>query len=317
MGQSSGTHGENMEAEGVVVPGTNPAVNSIEDILAQIRTMKSEIDGLQIAYTIQKKKPWYRDVSTLLAVLALAFSFGTTLVSYLRTEAQDIQASRQELRGILQRLSAIPRENLEASKKYAGDPNAIAGIAQLYNQETTMLARQAAEIAKKLPKGLVSATEYYEIAMGLQSSYNLSGASEFLNYAVQSATNLNDELGAIRSIANLDFLTGQPNAGREKYQAALDIFGKYPSFDQYTKVATNVSTELYWATSEATIGQFPSSNQHIDNAARLVDGISVSPGSDALKMQIAQVRQLVARGNQSTPTTPLIPPAIAPVVAPH
>ncbi len=254
------------------------------------------------------KGPWYKDVSTLIAVTALAFSFGTTFVSYRRTEIQDIQASRQELRGILQRLSAIPRENLDAMKRYAGDPSSIAGVSQLYNQETTMLSRQASEIVRRLPKGVVSGTEYYAIAVALQSSYNLSAAKDYLKMAMGVANNFNDEIGAIRSSAYLDFLMGRPQDGRVLYQQALAIFSKYPDYDAFTIASTNVYTELFWGGSEAAIGQFDLAVQHADNAQRIVETLPASPGSDGLRAQIQQARQQFPHA----PSTTTI--AAAPVV---
>jgi hypothetical protein len=254
------------------------------------------------------KGPWYRDISTIISVTALAFSFGTTFVSYHRTEMQDIQASRQELRGILQRLSAIPRENLEAAKRYAGDQSSIAGVSQLYNQESTMLSRQAAEIAKRLPKNLVSGTEYYAIAVAFQSSYNLSAAKEFLNLAMAVANNFNDEIGAIRSSANLDFITGRPEEGRVLYQQALNIFAKYPGYDPYTIASTHIYTEIFWGGSEVGIGQFQLATQHADNAQRIVEALPASMGSDGLKAQIEQARQQLARAvSAGTASGPVIP----------
>jgi tetratricopeptide (TPR) repeat protein len=224
------------------------------------------------------------------------FSFGTTFVSYRRAEKQDIQAARTELRGILQRLSAIPRENLEAAKKNAGDPSAVAGISTLYNQESTMLTRQAAEIAERpLLKGLVSATEYYAIGNAFQSAYNLAAAKYFLGRARNAANNFNDEIGAIRSSANLDFMAGQPEEGRVLYQQALGIFTKYPGYDPYTVASTHISTEIFWAYGEANVGQFPESNQHIENAQRIANTLPPSQGSDGLKAQIQQARDQLSR----------------------
>jgi hypothetical protein len=239
--------------------------------------------------------PWYRSISTVISVTALAFSFGTTFVSYHRTKLQDIQASRTELRGLLQRLSAIPREMLDASKKYAGDPGAITGMSQMYNQESTMLSRQAGEIVKRLPKGVVSATEYYAIAVAFQTSYNLAAAKEFLQLATEKANNFNDEIGAIRSSGYLEFLTGQPQAGRVKFQQALNIFAKYPNYDPFTVASTHISTELFWGGSEATVGEFQLATQHADNAERIVEGLPASVGTDQLKGQIEQARQQFVR----------------------
>ncbi len=118
--------------------------------------------------------------ATLISVIALGFSFGTTAVSLRRTYMQDIQSARQELRGLLERLISIPRENLETMKKYVGDRNTLFSFDQMYNQENTLLSRQAAEIARRLPQRLVSATEHLAIAFALQRAYNLDGAREFL-----------------------------------------------------------------------------------------------------------------------------------------
>ncbi len=252
--------------------------------------------------------PWYRSISTVISVTALAFSFGTTAVSYRRAEMQDVQSSRQELRGILQRLSAIPREMLDATKKYQGDPGAITGMSQLYNQESTVLSRQAGEIVKRLPKNVVSATECYAIAVAFQTSYNLAAAKEFLQMALDKANNFNDEIGAVRSSGFLEFLTGQPQAGRVRYQQALNIFAKYPNYDPYTVASTNISTELFWGGSEAAAGNFDLAMQHADNAQKIVDGLPPSPGSDNLRGQIEQSRQQFMRAVPAPPTTsPVVP----------
>jgi hypothetical protein len=241
------------------------------------------------------KEAWYQTPSVIISITALMFSFGTTVVSYRRTEKQDIQAARAELRGILQRLSAIPRENLEAMKKNAGDPGAVAGISQLYNQESTMLTRQAAEIVNRLPRGLVSATEYYAIGIAFQSAYDLSSAKNFLGRARQAANNFNDEIGAIRSSANLDFIAGQPEDGRVLFQQALGIFSKYRGYDPYTMASTHVFTEVYWAYAEGNMSQFQLAAQHIDNAQRVADQLPPSQGSDGLKAQIQQAREQLVR----------------------
>ena len=92
-----------------------------EDLEQRVETLRREVDALQLAI-IGQSKPWYRDVSTLLSIIALLFSFGTTYVSDRRVAAQDIQSTRQELRGLLQRLAALPKENVDMTKKYQGDP---------------------------------------------------------------------------------------------------------------------------------------------------------------------------------------------------
>ena len=134
---------------------------------------------MQVAVTGQRT-PWYKNVSTIISFAALAFSFGTTYVSYRRAETQDIQSMRQELRGILQRLAALPKENLDISKRYKEDPAAISLASGFINQENTLLSRQAAEIARKLPKDKVSATEYYAT---LPMKYQGSGRLQIWSFS--------------------------------------------------------------------------------------------------------------------------------------
>lgn len=169
-------------------------------------------------------------------------------------------------------------------------------VSGFINQENSLLARQAAELAKRLPANLVSGTEYYAIALALQNSYDLAAADEFLRYSIQASKDFNTEIGALRSTANLQFIQGQPEAGRVEYQKALGIFSKYDGYDPYTKASTHVWTELAWAFSEANGGQPELASQHIESAKALVDGLPRSPGADQLRAQVLQTELQLASG---------------------
>jgi hypothetical protein len=278
-----------------------------EELEQKVDLMKREIDALQIAIT-GHTNPWYKDVSTILSVVALLFSFGTTYVSYHRTAVQDIQSRRQELRSLLQRLAALPKENVDIQKKYANDPASMKVVAGLIDQEGTVLARQAAEIAKKLPGDLVSGTEYYSIAIALQNSYDLAGADEFLKYSIQAATDFATEIAAVRSTAVLQFSQGRPESGRVEYQKALNIFSKYPGYDPFTRTSTNVWTEVAWAFSEAGVGQLALARQHIESAKALVNGLPRSPGADMLRAQVSQAEGQI--GSDRPVSSPLAGPQL-------
>jgi len=266
-----------------------------EELEQKVDLMKREVDALQIAIA-GHTKPWYKNISTILSVVALLFSFGTTYVSYHRTAVQDVQSTRQELRGLLQRLAALPKENVDIYKKYADDPASMKIVGGLINQEGTLLARQAAELAKKLPGDLVSGTEYYSIAIALQNSYDLAGADEFLKYSIQAATDFNTEIAAIRSTAVLQFIQGRPESGRVEYQKALNIFSKYSGYDPFTRASTNVWTELAWAFSEANLGLLALASQHIKSAKALVNGLPRGPGTDRLRADVSQAEVQIASG---------------------
>lgn len=271
----------------------------------RVDLMKREIDGMQVAM-MSANRPWFRSASTIIAVLALMFSFGTTYVSYKRADALEIQSARQELRGLLQRLAALPKENLEAARKYASDPAAALLVGGFINQENAMLSRQASEIARRLPNEIVSPTEYYAVAIALQNAYELSGAREFLRMSLAAAearSDFNSEIGALRMLAGLNFITGNPEEGRVEYQRARGIFTRYPHFDQYTKVSTNVWTELSWASSEAIARSPMLVNQHLESASGLLADLAPSPGLDALRAQVDQAKnQFKAMGQVANPS---------------
>ena len=276
-----------------------------EELEKRVDVMKDEIDALQIAITGQTR-PWYRDVSTLLSILALLFSFGTTYVSYRRTLVQDVDTTRQELRGLLQRLAALPKENVEVMIKYPNDPASRYAISGYINQESSLLSRNAAELAKKLPANSVSAIEFYAIAVSLQSSYDLNGANEFLNLALKADPDFNTEIASLRSLANMKYIQGRPEAGRVEYQRALDIFSKYPQFDPYTRDSTNVQTELSWAFAEANRSDFASAGQHIRNAEEILRPLASGPGADSLRAQVQQAKtQIQSGGRTPIPPAPL------------
>lgn len=278
-----------------------------EDLEQRVEVMKREIDALQITVAGQSK-PWYYNISTLLSVVALIFSFGTTFVSYQRTKMQDIQNARAELRGLLQRLAALPKENVELGMKYATDPAAQNMVSSFINQENTLLVRNAAELARNLPAKSVSATEYYAIAVASQAAYDLAGAEQFLSYAMNTEPDFNIGIACLRTLAHLKFIQGRPDAGRVDYQKALDIFSKYPQYDPFTRANTNVLTELSWAYSEAGSNGPGLASQHVENAERILASLPQSPGVEGLKSTVSQARMRISSG--SPPANPIAGPQL-------
>ncbi len=229
--------------------------------------------------------------STTISLIALLVSSGTTFVTYIRTYKQDIQDNRRELRTLLERLIAIPREKIEFNQKHAGDREALFAYDQICNQENTLLSRQAAEVARRLKSKYVSATEYLSIGFALQRAYNLQGAKEFLELASKSATDFNDKIAAIRTLAYIYFLLGKPEDGRAKYREAVQIFSEYQGYDQYTQFTTNIQTELNWSNAEASINYKPAAIEHLERAEELVNVLPPGFDNDGWRMQVAQARQ--------------------------
>lgn len=290
-----------MFEDGVALP-IEPSSAALE---RRLQLMKEEVDGLQIAMAVQSR-PWYKSASAIISIVALAFSFGTTYLSHARVTAQDLQSTRQELRSLLQRLAALPKENIDIQREYQDDPASWSVIGSMINTENSLLASHAAQIARHLPENAISAAEYQAVAFALQSSYDLEGAAEFIDRSVATARDFNTEIGALRTKANIHFLRGAAENGRDVYRQALDIFSKYPGYDSYTVASTMIWTELSWASSEANIGQLDLANQHVQVAESIVDRLPASPGTERLRAQIWQAKSLYFAG--ASPASPSTPP---------
>ena len=81
-----------------------------------VHNLKREVDALQIKL-LSETKPWYKKVSVLIALFALIFSFGTTVISYQRTIEQDQRSLKQELRGLILQLVHLPLKGIELNEK--------------------------------------------------------------------------------------------------------------------------------------------------------------------------------------------------------
>jgi hypothetical protein len=275
---------------------------SVDDRLDSI---ERELEILQLA--VKEPVPWYRSIPTLVSAVALFFSFGTTYVSFQRTASQDIHALRAELRGILQRLASLPKDNFELTQKYQQNPGAVRFLSGYINQENSLLARQANEIVKRLPREHVSAMELLAIGHALQNSYNLEAAQTLIVQAVEGSKELNDEVAALRAHASMQFTVGKPAEGRTIYQKALSVFSRYPNYDQFVQTSTHVWTELQWAISEANAGMLAGAGQRIASAEQLTSQLSPSPGKDMLQSQIAQAKAQLQSGGKIADQPPSLP----------
>jgi tetratricopeptide (TPR) repeat protein len=271
--------------------------DAISHLSERLDMLKGEVDTLREA-VMKPGIPWYKNASSIVAISALLFSFGTTYVSYVHTRVQDIQSLKTELRSLVQRMASLPKENLEIFKKYSDDATSAGLVSGYINQENLLLARQAAEIVKRLPPDQVSATEYQAIGLAMVNSNNTEQAGFFYQKAIDTAESLDDELNSLRGKAGILFIDGKPEAGRMEYQRALSVFERRPGVNNITQVACNITTELNWALSERTSGFVDLAGQHLSSAERLVSTLPPSPGQTRMRDMVLQAK---SQFNASSP----------------
>jgi len=226
--------------------------------------------------------------SIVISLLALLFSFGTTAASAYRTRQQDLHNARTELRGLIQRMSSLPRENAEMMAKYEAHPLTQASLSALLNQENALIAKQAEEVVLRIRRH-VSATEYLAVANAMAASGIAQTKYNLFELAVAAANDVNDEVAALRMFGASLFQVGEAGRGRIQFQTALDVFAKYPTANKYYVFATHVTTERSWAQAEFAWGSADEARAHLERAAALVGQMPPSEPTNQLRGQIQEV----------------------------
>lgn len=250
--------------------------NRSEDLEERVSTLKQEVDALQI-HVMERAKPWYRALPVLIplvvSVIALGFSFWTDYKAEARLNREEEHEARVELRGLLQRLQELPKENFEIYRTYEDDAVAQRSLSPLLNTENLVLARQAAELIKELD-GDVTATEYYATAYAFYVSDQPTEAGRLLNEGLNVVDDPINETALLRQDAIVRIYLGDLDGARDRWQQALDVFGHYPEQSKALVAATHLQTEMNWADAELLQGECGAAWEHITAAADYVSAIA-------------------------------------------
>jgi hypothetical protein len=255
--------------------------------------LKREVDSIQVKL-LSTTTPWYRQASTLISLLAFLFSFGTTVVSCDRAAEQDRHNWKQELRGLILQIVEMPLKNVDLFDKYKTKPLMLGNISSMLNQESSILADQAALVISKIPD-LVTANEYLAVAGAFHNGGLLDRAKDMRDKAIEVSATPIEAITALRQLAGMAFQRGDVRNGRAFYQEALVIFDKprFTSFRDPGVVSfTNSYTELYWAQVEAVAKECDAFHLHLVEAKNLAATIPAG----GLEQALAQIGETESYG---------------------
>lgn len=282
---------------------------TLSDLADQIGSLERELESVKAAGK-SGPPPIYKNIPVMISIIALLFSFSTTYVSYERTKQQDIHALRAELRNLLQRLSSIPKDEVELRQKYSLTPATVSLLSGYNAQEHGLLTRQAAEILRRLPKEQVSSVEYTSVGRALLSIDN-DTALLFLNRGAEVATSLVDEVTATRTHAHLLFTVGKSEEGRVLFKKAIALEAKYRADDPMT----HVQTELAWASSEHQTGARDAVQERVKSMDEYVAAMPDGPMKELVKTHVTQNSVFFRGPPRLIPILPM-PAAPNPTIAP-
>jgi hypothetical protein len=239
----------------------------LDELRSHVGRNDAEISALHVA-AAKRARPWYREAGTIISMLALTLSFGSTYFAQRQAHQRELHDARVELRGLLQRLSELPKENIALSEQYA-DPNVQGTISGYIQQENKLLAQHAAELMRRLHEAnpdFVTTSEYILVANALHFSYLSVESIAMFEQAVEVIRDATDGVAVYRGLAGVRFAIGDVEGGRRDYERALRIFDQFPTPSAYQRGYTHAFTEMMWATNERIAGHCPEARAHLARA---------------------------------------------------
>lgn len=251
-----------------------------EELSNRINILDDEIK--RVNAKLEAKKPWYREVSSIVAVLALLFSFGTTMVSFSKAKDQEYIAARIELRSVMERLADIPRRHIEIFEKYNKDStDLVTQLAVQLNTENLSLSNQAYAIIEriegmKVGKGKILDIEYIAIANALSYSLQQEKARKLLEEGYRRSRDASTAAASLRSLATIALFFDDKDKARNYMKKARNIYdeNKYKNDPDLNKKWINATTEIQWANMEFMLSNFAGSKKHLEECGKIINLIS-------------------------------------------
>ena len=236
---------------------TRSAADTSEQPLAR----RSEFDHVK-ADPPKPTSPWYRQASVVVSVIALLVSMITTYYGNRLNVRQSELSARTELGQLIQRLTALPKENADLTAKYAANPVATATLGGVINEENLVLAHQAADVIARIPDQ-VSAIEYETVAHSLEFSEDYARSVDLTDHGLKIPADPTTHEGLLRLKAKVLFDQSDIFQGRAMLREALGVWPDQPVWQQARGKA---NTELLWANLEQGAGHCQDATVHLARA---------------------------------------------------
>jgi tetratricopeptide (TPR) repeat protein len=213
----------------------------------EVRQSKREFDELQLQ-AAKARQPWYRDPTKMVSVAAFLLSLISAVMGGYRRHQEDIHNARTELTDVIQRLSAIQREQTRMPEERGEEVSAS------FTYELMLLTHHAEDVMRRIP-GHVTTLEYLLVANSLRDMNDFRRARELYGRAREVAKTYEEEARALRSQALQAFEENDEEAGRRLFQESIDIghskyAGELAANVQFSEMGAYIrwsQAELYYA----------------------------------------------------------------------
>src|SRR3954447_18666712 len=257
-----------------------PVGDPLEDVLTEIHSRIAALESESRNKSIVPPVRWYKEPATLVSVLALVFSIIATLYTSREASNQNARAARAELGQLVQRLSALPKENADLIARYADNRAVLTSLSGSINSENLVLAQQAADVIDRIPDQ-VSGSEFLAVAIALELSGTYPRSLELIERGLRVDKDPTSEEGMLRLKAKILFGAGDIKGGRAQLRYAL---GVWKGASAQERGRGNAYTELTWSGLERQAGNCQEALIHFNLARQAMGQLSEGPW----KRQLAQ-----------------------------
>ena len=171
-------------------PAASGAYTPDNDLHRKLELVRDQVDQLQIQAG-ERKKPWYRQPSTLMSVVALAVSvtFSTLGVVFRLSDkaAADEGAKVSRIRDNLATLAQIQLEQGEAMTRAGNNPQMLAGLSSAYNVRRQMLIEDTEALIAEPRKTQLTSALLVSFAQQLASDTRVDEAIRYYELGLQAA----------------------------------------------------------------------------------------------------------------------------------
>lgn len=253
--------------------------------------LRAELDTLKQKVAVLADEAWYKKPTVLISIVALLFSFSTTIFAAYNNHQEDVRANRRDVRGILQRLSKLPIENYELLQKNkgAGQGEALAGM---LNQENVLLATQAADAIERHPDAFTS-VEYFAVALSLAASNITGRVPAMYQRALATATSSNDFNSAARAYGGYLYAKGETHEGKRLFAEAMGVWARFPERNAYIVNSVDLVTLMYWSQAELGAGNRDAARARIAEARQRLALLAPGPYTESLRTQLEYTAKFV------------------------
>ncbi|HUJ39554.1 MAG TPA: hypothetical protein VLW54_03330 [Candidatus Acidoferrales bacterium] len=203
--------------------------NPLDGIRADIQLLRDQVDELQIA-AAEKRKPWHKQPSILISVIALLISTSSGIAGYIvQLQKDDVREKAEKLANLQQLTIDIVDTGKQMADLDQKDTAKVAYLTGLLNAKREIMVSQASELARQFGYK-VPAEILYEVGTQQQADGRTKEAEALYSATLSQNPTEMTQIAARRSLATLYMnppaTLDDLRKGREQFQTVIDLVNK-------------------------------------------------------------------------------------------